>query len=147
MKFRLIIDKTEEEEIIARVHERSSLTEQIEALVLNYAGTDRIYGFAEDEIKLLKFSQIECITVLDGKIYAIDNHAERYRLKQRLYELEEILPTYFFRINKSTFANENSLERFSASFNGAVDAIFKCGYQDYVSRRCFAAIKRRFDKK
>lgn len=147
MKFRLIIEKNEEEEIIAKVHERSSLTEQIEALVQNYAGTDRIYGSTEDDIKLLKFSQIECITVLDGKTYAIDNNAERYRLKQRLYELEEILPANFFRINKSTFANENGLERFSASFNGAVDAIFKCGYKDYVSRRCLAAIKRRLDKK
>ena len=29
----------------------------------------------------------------------------------------------------------------------SVDAVFKCGYKEYVSRRCFAQIKRRFEKK
>jgi len=28
-----------------------------------------------------------------------------------------------------------------------VDAVFKCGYREYVSRRCFAQIKRRFEGK
>ena len=145
MKFRLIIAPEKEEEIVATVHNRSGLTDEIEALVLLHSGTDRICAYTEDEMKILKFADIECITVLDGKTYAMDSKAQRYRLKQRLYELEKILPTNFFRINKSTLANENALERFSASFNGAVDAIFKCGYKDYVSRRCFVTIRRRFE--
>ena len=49
------------------------------------------------------------------------------------------------RINKSALANEAHLERFTASFNGAVDAVFRSGYREYVSRRCFAEIKRRYD--
>ena len=147
MKFHLIISPEKEEEIVATVHERSSLTDEIEALVLRHTGADRICAYTEDDIMLLNFSDIECITVLDGKTYAIDKSANQYRLKQRLYELEEILPTCFFRINKSTLANEHGLERFSASFNGAVDAIFKCGYKDYVSRRCFVTIRRRFETK
>lgn len=147
MKFKLIISSEKEEEVIATVRERSVLTDEIEALVLRHTGADRICAYADDEMKLLKFSDIECITVLDGKTYAIDKTARQYRLKQRLYELEEILPTSFFRINKSTLANEQGLERFSASFNGAVDAVFKCGYKEYVSRRCFVMIRRRFETK
>ena len=147
MRFKLIISTEKEEEVVVTAHERSNLTDEIEALVLRHTGADRICAYTEDEMKLLKFSDIECITVLDGKTYAIDTSSKRYRLKQRLYELEGILPTNFFRINKSTLANEHGLERFSASFNGAVDAIFKCGYQDYVSRRCFATIRRRFETK
>ena len=91
-------------------------------------------------------TDIECITVIDGKTYAIDTHNQRYRLKRRLYELEEELPGCFIRINKSALANEKRLERFTASFNGAVDAVFQCGYTEYVSRRCFAKIRRRFEK-
>ena len=146
MKFKLIIDKTKEEEVAVTVHERSPLTEQIEALVMQHTGTDRITAYAGDEMKQLSFSDIECITVLDGKTYAIDVENKRYRLKQRLYELEELLPSSFIRINKSTLANEKRIARFAASFSGAVDAVFQCGYREYVSRRCFTEIKRRYDR-
>ncbi len=147
MKFRLIIDRTKEEEVVVTARERSALTDKIEALVLRQSGSDRIAAYTEDETKILLFSQIECITVLDGKTWAVDVRGERYRLRQRLYELEEMLPSCFIRINKSAIANENRLDRFEASFSGAVDAVFQCGYKEYVSRRCFAAIKRRFDAK
>ena len=146
MKFRLVIDRTKEEEVVATVHRRSALTDQIEELVMQSAGADRIPAYTEDDMKMLAFSEIECITVLDGKTIAIDRKARQYRLKLRLYELEEMLPAYFIRINKSALANENCLERFSASFSGAVDAVFQCGYTEYVSRRCFAAIKRRYEE-
>jgi len=147
MKFKLIIDKERDEEVVATVHQRTDLVDAIEALILKHAGTDRIPGYTEDEIQMLNVSQIECITVLDGKIYAIDSKNRRYRLKQRLYELESVLPSSFIRINKSTLANENRLDRFTVAYSGAVDAVFKCGYKEYVSRRCFAKIKRRFDAK
>lgn len=144
MKFRLIIDKEKEEEVVVTAHSRSSLTEKIETLVLEDTGADRVAAYTEDEVKLLAFSDIECITVLDGKTYAIDNQNQQYRLKMRLYELEKMLPGYFVRINKSSLANEMRLDRFQATYSGAVDAVFRCGYREYVSRRCFSQIKRRF---
>lgn len=144
MKFKLIIDKEQEETVVATVHQRSTLTDQMEELVLAHGKADRITAYTEDDIRILKFAEIECITVLDGKTTAIDQRGNHYRLKQRLYELEPVLPTYFIRINKSSFANENRLKEFAAAFSGAVDAVFRCGYREYVSRRCFAAIKRRY---
>lgn len=146
MKFQLIIDPEQEEQVVVTAHQRSPLTDRIEALVLEQAHPDRLAAYAEDEMKLLELSQVECITVQGGKTYAIDTKGRQYRLKQRLYELEALLPSNFIRINKSALANENRLERFSASFSGAVDAVFKCGYREYVSRRCFAAIKRRYEQ-
>ena len=70
MKFSLIIDKTQDEEVIVRAHNPSALTEQIEALILAHNQTDRIAAFTEEDMRILKFSQIECITVLEGKTYA-----------------------------------------------------------------------------
>lgn len=145
MRYKLIVDKEREEEIIAIVKEPSVLTEEIENLVLSYTGKDAITGFNEDVIIQLKFSDIECITVIDRKMTAINVQGEKYRINQRLFELEEILPSYFVRINKSTIANWNRILRFDTVFSGAVDAIFMCGYKDYVSRRCFTEIKRRLD--
>ena len=145
MKFTLNIDKTCDEEITATVHAPSELTERIEALVREYMGQDKLPVYTEDEMKMLPMAQIECITVIDGKTWAIDTSGKRYRLKGRLYEVETQLPSTFIRINKSALANTARLDRFSVCFTGAVDAVFQCGYREYVSRRCFADIKRRYD--
>ena len=145
MKYKLIIDKDADEEITVIAHAPSSLTEQIENLVCSYSGTDFLIGCWEDEMRKLAFSEIECITILNRKVIAIDTRGVHFSLKERLRDLEDILPSYFIRINKSTLANEHRILRFDAAFSGGVDAVFQCGYRDYVSRRCFGAIRRRYE--
>ena len=145
MRYKLIIDKDAEEEIVAIVHAPSALTQQIENLICSYSGPDSILGHREDEMRKLAFSEIECITILDRKVIAIDTQGNHYRLQDRLRDLEEILPSYFIRINKSALANEHRIARFDAVFSGGVDAVFQCGYREYVSRRCFAEIRRRYE--
>ena len=145
MKYKLIIDKKVEEEIIAIVHSPSALTQQIENLVCSYSGADSIMGYRDDEMRKLAFQDIECITILDRKVIAIDTTGNHYRIQERLRDLEEVLPSYFIRINKSTLANEHRILQFDAVFSGGVDAVFRCGYREYVSRRCFAEIRRRYE--
>ena len=145
MKYKLIIDKNVEEEIIAIVHEPSSLTEQIENLVCSFSGADSIMGHREEEIRKLAFQEIECITILNRKVIAIDTKGNQYRIQDRLRDLENVLPSYFIRINKSTIANEHRILRFDTVLSGGVDAIFQCGYREYVSRRCFAELRRRYE--
>ncbi|MBQ2705190.1 MAG: LytTR family transcriptional regulator [Agathobacter sp.] len=145
MKYKLIIDKTSEEEIIAIVHAPSSLTQEIENLVCSFSGADSIMGYREDEMRKLLFEDIECITIMDRKVIAVDKDGNQYRIQDRLRDLEEILPSYFIRINKSSLANEHRIRRFDTAFSGGVDAVFYCGYREYVSRRCFAEIRRRYE--
>ena len=145
MKYKLIIDKNAEEEIIAVVHAPSALTGEIEDLVRSFSGADFIMGYRDEEIRKIPFGEIECITVLERKVIAIDTEGDRYLLRERLRDLEEVLPSYFIRINKSTLANERRIQKFNAVFSGGVDAVFYCGYKEYVSRRCFAEIKRRYE--
>ena len=145
MKYRLIIDKNAEEEITAIVHAPSSLTRQIENLVCSYSGVDSIMGCRDEEMRKLMFEEIECITIFERRVVAIDQDGNQYRLQDRLRDLEGILPSYFIRINKSSLANEHRILRFDAVFNGGVDAVFPCGYREYVSRRCFAELRRRYE--
>ena len=144
MKYKLIIDKDAEETIVATVHAPSSLTQQIENLVRSFSGADSLLGYRDEEMRKLAFSEIECITVLGRKVTAIDTNGNHYVLRERLRDLEMILPTYFIRINKSALANEHRIARFVPVFSGGVDAVFECGYREYVSRRCFAEIRRRY---
>lgn len=147
MKYKLIIDKNAEEEIIAIVHAPSSLTQKIEDLVHSFSGANFIMGYRDKEMRKLSFREIECITILDRKVIAIDGSGNHYLLKDNLRNLEDILPSYFIRINKSALANEHCIQRFDAVFSGGIDAVFHCGYREYVSRRCFSEIKRRFAHK
>ena len=147
MKFKLIINKDAEEEIVATVHSRSSLTQRIEEMVMAFSGEDYLLGYNDDEIRKIPYERIECITILDRKVIAIDTEGGRYLLKERLRDLESILPSYFIRINKSTIANEQGILKFEAVFSGGVDAVFRSGYRDYVSRRCFSEIRRRYEGK
>jgi len=145
MKYKLIIDKNVEEEIVAIVHAPSFLTQQIEDLVCSFSGADFLMGYRDEEMRKLIFQEIECITIIDRRVIAIDTEGNHYRIQDRLRDLEDVLPSYFIRINKSTLANEHRILRFDAVFSGGVDAVFQCGHRDYVSRRCFAEIRRRYE--
>lgn len=147
MKYKLIIDENAEEEIIAIVRAPSALTDKIESLIRNSGEKAVLVGYREDEMRRLDFQEIECISVIDRRVIAIDSRGEQYRLHERLKELEEVLPESFVRINKSAIANTQRIERFDTVFSGGVDAVFRCGWRDYVSRRCFGEIRRRFEGK
>ena len=142
-----MIDKNADEEVVVTAHKPSLLTQEIENLVRNFSGADFIMGYRDEEMRKLAFGEIECITVLERRVIAIDTCGRQYRVQDRLRDLENILPSYFIRINKSSLANEHRILRFDAVFSGGVDAVFQCGYREYVSRRCFAEIRRRYEGK
>ena len=145
MIFKLVIDQDKEEEIVPPVHRRSALTDEIEALVAGAERVNELTGYTEEDTVILKIGQIECICVEDGKTFAVYADGVKYRLRGRLYEAEAQLGADFVRINKSAIANWNRIRRFKASIAGAVDIEFKSGHVEYVSRRCFAELKRRYD--
>lgn len=144
MKFRIIIDIEKEEEIVARVHKKTPLIDEIEALVSETGTLNEVVGYDEDDIKMLKICDIEAFYIEDAKTYAAYTDQKKYRVKMHLYELESVLPPNFRKINKSNIANMKHIVRFKTSLNGAVDAEFKSGFSDYISRRCFAELKRRY---
>ena len=145
MRFSLILDKEKDEEVIVYAHSANELTAKIEKMVMEESGEGGLYVYTEDEIKRIDISDIECITIIDRKVYVICDDGKKYRTNRRLCDIEPSLPSYFIRINKSSIANENRIKSYKTAFSGAVDAIFQCGYKEYVSRRCFANIKRRYD--
>ncbi len=145
MKFKLFIDQNCEEEVICNVHARTALVDELERLVTQDESKDHLTGYLEDEIKILPLNEIECFFVEDEKTFASYENGKKYLVKKRLYELEKMLPSDFVRINKSAIANSKKISKFKVNLSGAVDARFESGYTDYVSRRCFADLKRRFD--
>ena len=144
MIFKLFIDKNCQEEVIVNAHDRTTLVDKIERLVLQDDCRDQLPGYLEDEIIMLAINDIECFIVEGEKTYAIYNGGKQYLIKKRLYELEQCLPGDFERISKSAIANWKKIMKFKVQLSGAVDAVFESGYTECISRRCFAELKRRY---
>jgi len=145
MNFQLIIDNENEELITARVKKANELTDRIENLVKEYVGENKIVAFSEDETVILEIKNIECVTAIDNKIWAITENG-RFFIRNRLYEVEKLLPSSFIKINKSSVANISKIKKFISTYSGSVNVEFKSGYIDYVSRRCLPQVKRRLIK-
>ncbi len=143
MIFTLKIDPACEETVVATVRQKTPLIEEVERLLLSDSA-DTLPCYREDEIVLVDIGQIECFLAESDKTYAVCTDKKRYLVKKRLYELEEILPKQFERISKSAIGNWRHIVKFKVQLSGAVDAVFRSGYSECVSRRCFAELKRRY---
>lgn len=141
MKCTLIITDDHEEEVVIYAREKTQLIEDIENLIKDNAF--ELIGYSGYEAVNLRTDEVVCFLVEEGKVYAITDK-DRFRLKCRLYQLEEALPEDFVKINQSCIANIKKIERFDTSVSGTLLIKFKNGYKDYVSRRQMKAVKERF---
>lgn len=141
MKCTLIITNEHEEEVVIYAHEKTKLIYDIENLIRDNAF--ELIGYNGYEAVNLRTDEVVCFLVEEGKVYAITDK-DRFRLKSRLYQLEETLPENFVKINQSCIANIKKIERFNTSVSGTLLIKFKNGYKDYVSRRQMKAVKERF---
>lgn len=140
MKFRLIIDENCEEEVIVYSHKKSKLTEEIERIVENNA--KQFIGYIEREAYKVGMSEIFCFVTEDSNIYAITEN-KKFKIKKRLYQLEETLDDNFIKINQSCIINIREIKKFDSSFSGVLKVVLKNGYSDYVSRRNIRNVKER----
>ncbi len=140
MKLRIVIDKNRDEQILIYAHEKTALISEIEQLVNN--DSFDLTGYGETETIKLNLNEIYCFITEDSKVYALTEKG-KYRLKSRLYQIEENLNDNFVKINQSCIANIKKIDKFKASVGGALTVIFKNGYEDYVSRRNLKNVKER----
>lgn len=106
MKITIELDENlPEDEIQIRCHRMTDEVQEIQASLLSchperkrlilYQGNLECYV---DVLEILFFET-------EGTIVRVHTRDEIYETKQRLYELEEILPHQFLRVSKSTIAN------------------------------------------
>lgn len=140
MKCTVILDKTREEEIVIYAHQKNEMIFEIERMAQEKPL--QMTGFLNEEIVRLELQDIYCFTVEGGRLYAIGEN-EKYLIKARLYNIEEILDKSFIKINQSSIANVKKIQKFDASISGTLKVIFKNGHTDYVSRRNIKNVKER----
>lgn len=142
MKLKLLIDPQKDELVQAQVHQENTFTEELEKFVLTNGNSNQIVAYDDKDVITLSLEEIILITIINNKTYAICQNQKQYQIKKRIYQLANELPEYFWRINKSSIANRYQIRKFEETQTAGVNIIMKNGLTDYVSRRCFAKIRR-----
>lgn len=141
MKVTVNIDPSLKETIVTI--EGPEISEQIQDVLdfIKQSQTEFLIGKSEDMQYILKPKEIHYFHTEQERVLAVTATGS-YSLKEKLYELEEMLPSnQFIRLSKSVIANMNELSRFEASFHGTLCVYFKSGAKEYVSRTYVPSIK------
>lgn len=142
MKCKVTISPDEEERVEIYAREKTPLIEEIKSIAERFGKDITAYG--TDSIYKIKPEEAECFISEEGRVYVICEKG-KLRIKERLYIIEEMLGGVFIKLNQSCLANINMIERFEYSFAGAIRAVFKSGYKDYISRRQLKHVKERME--
>lgn len=140
MKCTVILDADREEEVIIYAHSHNEIIEAIKNIT--DGNTKELNGYLRGEIFKLNIKDIYLFTIEDSKLYAY-SESQKYLIKTRLCNIENLLDNNFVKINKSSIANISKIQKFDASIYGTLKVVFKNGQIDYVSRRNLKKVKER----
>lgn len=102
---------------------------------------DKLMAYHEDEKKMILCSNIIRVFSQNKNVYVTTKEGV-YRLRERLYELEEKLDqSQFIRISNSEIVNIRKMERLDTSVTGTIHLYLNGGIDTYVSRRYVRTIK------
>ena len=141
MEIEIKVDKNINEPKII-IH-TDKMTEEITEIYdrLNGEINKKIKAFKDDKMYLLNEKDVESIYAEDGKVYARYGN-EKYLLKSRLYEIENLLDKKtFIRISHSEIINIEKVKNIDFKITGTILFNFYDGNTAYVSRRYIKKIK------
>lgn len=144
MKIKVIIDENHDPDTITLT--ASKMNKEIERMVEEFNQDSLLVTHRGSEFPL-NVNDIYFFDVENDSVYAHLPHTS-YPTKYRLYELEEILPTYFVRISKSSILNIKHI----ASINRNLSTVREVRFHDshkviYCSRRYYPFLKAKLEEK
>ena len=148
MKVRIeLVDDSSEEEVIIRCRRMDDTVGKIQQYIREQTVRSLSIAFYQgNEEYYFPIDKVLFFETEGEHIYA---HTERdaYRIKYRLYELEEMLPPYFMRCSKSTILN--SMRVYSITKNLSASSLV--GFENthkhvYVSRKYYQQLRRMMRK-
>lgn len=143
MKVRIELDpQMDEPEMIIRAPRLTEDVARLQQLILEQKMTPLTFYKDRSEF-FVDVSEILFFETDGEKIYG-HTREEAYEVRQKLYELEEILPIAFCRISKSTIVNTKQIYSIEKSFSGTSTVNFyQTHKQVHVSRHYYQLLKER----
>lgn len=129
----------EEDEIIVKC---SRLDEELMKMLRQFKqGGMCLNVYRDGEIHRIEPEEIYYFESVDQKVFACCEK-EVYETKNKLYELEELLPTRdFVRVAKAVILNLNKIDSLAPAFGGRFEALLKNGEKVIISRQYVGSLK------
>ncbi len=143
MKIRIEIDPScEENEVILRCQNIDDSIIKCQNLLLGADNENKKIVFYKDDTEYyLSIDEILFFETSGNVIWAHTRNDD-FKVKYKLYELEEMLPRTFIRISKSTILNSSKVYSITRNLTGASKIEFeKTDKTVYVSRSYFKTLK------
>ena len=142
MKITIVeIGPGEEEEIIVRCRELSDELTQCLKTLRQSGARRKLKLYKDNGLFLAEPEDVYYFESVDERVFAYCK-SEVYEARQRLYELEAMLPeTDFFRASKSSILNLTKIKSVTPAFNGRLEALLKNGEKVIISRQYVAVLK------
>lgn len=101
-----------------------------------------VVAYDNEQQVMLVLSDIVRIYSANKQVFASTESGD-YRIRERLYEMEEKLPEkQFVRISNSELVNVKKIKRLDTSITGTIRMYLKGDIETFVSRRNVAKIKK-----
>ena len=106
MKIRIELDDSlQEQEIIIRAPELTPEISQLQRLIGDATKATKSLEFYKGDTRVYISTEEVLFFETDEKGISAHTGADSYEIRYKLYELEEMLPSYFMRVSKSTILN------------------------------------------
>jgi DNA-binding LytR/AlgR family response regulator len=147
LKIRTEICDDGQEEIIIRCRARTDQIKNIESMLESLVAADREMILHSSGVEYyVPLREILFFEAYDGKIFA-HTKDKILNCEYKLFELEDLLPSSFARISKSTVANIMQISHLRRELVGNGEIGFKgCDKRTYFSRSYYKILKDKIDE-
>ena len=148
MKIRIEIDENlEEDEVTIKCKEINQTIKRVQQSISSANLIPKLIFYKNDTEYYLNINDILFFETSENSVEA---HTEKevYKIKYRLYELEEMLPNNFVRVSKSTILNVNQIYSINRNLtSSSLIQFYKSYKQVYVSRNYNKILKQRLEER
>lgn len=101
-----------------------------------------IFAYKDEEVFKIPYREVIKIYTENKNVYVATSKGN-YRIRERLYEMENLLSENgFVRISNTDMVNVDKIERLDTGITGTIIMKLSCGIEAYVSRRYVSKIKK-----
>jgi len=149
MKVRIEYDSTfEEEEIVIKCAKLDNRVSKLKDIIENFENKNKVISFYKEKKEF--YISTSDVLFFETSASGVDAHTKDdvYKVKYKLYELDEILDKNFIRISKSSIVNIGKI--YSITYNIASSSLidFHNSYKKvYASRFYSKALKHKLEER
>ena len=147
LKLRIeITDELSENEVVIRCNHIDDNIKKLQSFIKDLSSPQIVFYKGQQEF----FLPLEDVLFFETEGERVFAHTTKdsFRVKYKLYELEEILPRYFARASKGTIVNTSRIYAINRQLTSSSQVKFTNTHkQIYISRHYFNALKNKMNER